>query len=67
MLTFMLGVAHFAHCIASRGEILSSVVNGTTRPGAYLAWLAAATLGNVVGGVLMVALLNYGQVHPDNR
>ena len=66
MLTFMLGVAHFAHCIASSGEILSSVVNGTTRPGAYLAWLAAATLGNIVGGVGIVSLLNYGQVKPDN-
>jgi formate/nitrite transporter FocA (FNT family) len=65
MLTFMLGVAHFSHCIASSGEILSSVLNGTTRPGAYFAWLAAATLGNVVGGVFIVALLNYGQVRPD--
>lgn len=65
MLTFMLGVAHFAHCIASSGEILSSVVHGTTRPGAYLAWLAAATLGNIVGGIVIVALLNYGQVKPD--
>jgi formate/nitrite transporter FocA (FNT family) len=67
MLTFMLGIAHFAHCIASSCEILSSVVNGTTRPGAYFAWLAAATLGNVVGGVGIVALLNFGQVLPDNR
>ena len=33
--------------------------------GSYLAWLAAATLGNIVGGVLIVSLLNYGQVHPD--
>jgi formate/nitrite transporter FocA (FNT family) len=65
MLTFMLGVAHLAHCIASSCEILASVANGTTRPGAYLAWLAAATLGNIAGGVLIVALLNYGQVHPD--
>jgi formate/nitrite transporter FocA (FNT family) len=65
ILTFMLGVAHFAHCIATSGEILASVVNGTNRPGAYLAWLAAATLGNVVGGVLIVTLLNFGQVKPD--
>jgi formate/nitrite transporter FocA (FNT family) len=65
MLTFMLGISHFAHCIASSGEILASVVNGTTRPGAYLAWLAAATLGNILGGILIVSVLNYGQVKPD--
>jgi formate/nitrite transporter FocA (FNT family) len=64
MLTFMLGVAHFAHRIASSGEILASVTNGTMRPGAYLGWLAAATLGNIAGGVVIVALLN-GQVAPD--
>jgi formate/nitrite transporter FocA (FNT family) len=28
----------------------------------YLRWLAAAVLGNAVGGVVIVALLNYGQV-----
>jgi formate-nitrite transporter family protein len=64
LLTFMLGIGHFAHCIASSGEILASVVNGTTRPGAYLAWLVAATLGNIVGGVVIVSLLNFGQVRP---
>jgi formate/nitrite transporter FocA (FNT family) len=67
MLTFLLGVGHFAHCIASSGEILASVLNGTTRPGAYLAWLAAATLGNIAGGILIVSLLNYGQVQPDGE
>jgi formate/nitrite transporter FocA (FNT family) len=65
ILTFTLGIAHFAHCIASSGEILSSVLNGTTRSGAYLAWLAAATLGNIVGGIVIVALLNYGQVRAE--
>lgn len=65
MLTFMLGVARFSHCIASSGEILSSVLNGTTRPGAYFAWLAAATLAERRRGVFIVALLNYGQVRPD--
>lgn len=67
MLTFLLGIAHFAHCIASSGEILASVLNGTSRPSAYVAWLAAATLGNIVGGVVIVSLLNYGQVRHDGR
>jgi formate/nitrite transporter FocA (FNT family) len=29
---------------------------------AYLHWLLFATLGNIVGGVTIVSLLNYGQV-----
>jgi hypothetical protein len=28
----------------------------------YLQWLVAAVLGNALGGVVIVALLNYGQV-----
>jgi formate/nitrite transporter FocA (FNT family) len=28
----------------------------------YFAWLAPATLGNICGGVLLVTLLEYGQV-----
>jgi formate/nitrite transporter FocA (FNT family) len=27
-----------------------------------MVWLVAVLLGNIVGGVLIVALLNYGQV-----
>jgi formate/nitrite transporter FocA (FNT family) len=28
----------------------------------YFVWLSFATLGNIVGGVIIVSLLNYGQV-----
>ena len=28
----------------------------------YFRWLLPATLGNIVGGVAIVTLLNYGQV-----
>ena len=62
LMTFVVGAAHLAHCIAGSGEALSAVLVGDVSPGRYLLWLAAATLGNTVGGVLMVSLLNYGQV-----
>jgi formate-nitrite transporter family protein len=62
LLTFIVGAAHLAHCIAGSGEILSAVVHGSVSPGRYLYWLAAATLGNAVGGVVGVSLLNYAQV-----
>ena len=66
VLTFVVGVAHLAHCIANSAEILTSTVSGGVSVGAYFAWLAAATLGNIVGGVTIVTVLNYGQVVAGN-
>lgn len=60
--TFVVGAAGLAHCIAGSGEALAAMLDGSVTVGEYGIWLAAATLGNVVGGVLIVSLLNYGQV-----
>jgi formate/nitrite transporter FocA (FNT family) len=65
LLTFVVGIGHFSHCIASSGEILSTVVDGGLSTGTYLHWLLFATAGNIVGGVIMVSMLNYGQVKLD--
>lgn len=62
LMTFVVGAAHLAHCIAGSGEALCAVLAGNVSGGTYFGWLAAATLGNTVGGVLIVSLLNYGQV-----
>lgn len=62
MLTFVVGIGHFAHCIATSGEILAAVWGGSTPVLSYVHWLFFATLGNIVGGVSIVSLLNYGQV-----
>lgn len=62
MLTFVVGIGHFAHCIAGSGEILSATVAGYVPVADYLRWLIPATLGNISGGVVIVSLLNYGQV-----
>lgn len=67
LLTFVVGAADLAHCIAGSGEALAAVLAGHASVGTYLAWLAAATLGNTVGGVVMVSLLNYGQVVGSGR
>jgi formate/nitrite transporter FocA (FNT family) len=60
--TFVVGLGHFAHCIASSAEILSAVLTGQYSIVGYLAWLLPATSGNIVGGVMLVTLLEYGQV-----
>lgn len=62
LLTFVVGVGRFAHCIAGSGEVLSGVVTGVVPASAYGIWLLAATAGNICGGVIIVSLLNYGQV-----
>jgi len=59
---FVVGLGHFAHCIATSGEILAAVLTGQYSVGGYFAWLLPATLGNIVGGVMLVTLLEYGQV-----
>jgi formate/nitrite transporter FocA (FNT family) len=62
LLTFVVGVGHFAHCIASTGEIMSAVIAGAVPLSRYLAWLALATSGNITGGIMIVTVLNFGQV-----
>src|SRR3954465_1188933 len=59
MLTFLVGIGHFAHCIATSGEILAAVVGGSAPLSSYLHWLLFATLGNILGGIIIVSLLNY--------
>jgi formate/nitrite transporter FocA (FNT family) len=61
-LTVVVGMGHFAHCIASSGEILSAVFSGFVTWASYVHWLAFATSGNIVGGMTFVTLLNFGQV-----
>ena len=61
--TFLVGAGAFTHSVAGSGEVLAAVLHGSLPASTYLTWLAAAVLGNAVGGVVIVALLNYGQVH----
>ena len=64
-LTFVVGLGHFAHCIATSGEILAAVLTHQLPAFAYLRWLLPATCGNIAGGVLLVTLLEYGQAKLD--
>lgn len=64
-LTFLVGLGHFAHCIATSGEILVAVLTHTVAVGSFFRWLLMASLGNITGGVLLVTLLEYGQVKLD--
>ncbi len=62
LLTFLVGLGRFAHCIASSGEIFAAVLQHRVPASQYFAWLLPAVLGNITGGVIIVTLLEYGQV-----
>jgi formate/nitrite transporter FocA (FNT family) len=62
LLTFVVGIGKLSHCIATSGEILAAVLAGSATATTYLHWLLLATTGNIAGGVVIVSVLNYGQV-----
>ena len=62
MLTFVVGLGNFAHCIAGSGEVFAAVLTGALPWRSFPAWFFPAVAGNICGGVGMVTLLEYGQV-----
>jgi formate/nitrite transporter FocA (FNT family) len=68
LLVFLIPTSGLVHCIAGSAEVLVSVFVGETSWGEYLfEFLIPATLGNAVGGIVLVTLLNYGQVMGSKR
>lgn len=65
LLAFVVGLGHFAHSIASSGEILAAVLHSKLSALAYMRWLWPAVLGNITGGVGLVTMLEYGQIAED--
>lgn len=61
-LAFIVGLGHFAHCIASSGEVFAAVLCHRIPASQYFRWIVPAVLGNITGGVFIVTLLEYGQV-----
>lgn len=70
LLTFIVGLGRFAHCVASSAEIFAAVLDHQVSAAQYFMWLWPALLGNISGGVMIVTLLEYGQTkgagQPEN-
>ncbi len=67
-LAFLIPASGLIHCIPGSSEVLMSVFAGEVSFTEYLVgFLLPATLGNAVGGVFLVALLNYGQVAVSDK
>lgn len=63
IMTYLVAMAGLSHIIAGSVEVLYLVASGSLSFFAYLGGFALPVfLGNVLGGVALVALINYGQV-----
>ena len=63
IITWLVGLAGFSHIVAGSVETLFLVWSGGAGWGDYLAGYALPTLlGNIIGGVTLVAILNHAQV-----
>ena len=62
-ITYVVGVAHFSHVIAGSVEVFTLAAMGKVGWGAALGgFTVPALLGNILGGVGLVAALNHAQV-----
>lgn len=67
MLTFIIGLGNFSHCIATSCEVLVAVVAHRAEWVQYFLWLWPTVAGNICGGVGLVTVLEYGQVIHGNE
>lgn len=66
ILIYTIAAADLAHCIVGASEVLYLVYHGmATFVDFFWNFLVPAVLGNTVGGVLLVAILNYAQTRND--
>jgi formate/nitrite transporter FocA (FNT family) len=66
ILTFVVGLGNFAHCIAASGEVFAAILTHQAPWSAFPQWFLPAVAGNITGGVVMVTILEYGQVIADS-
>ena len=60
VLTYFVAIGHFSHVIAGSVEVAFAVFAGLISPLAYLThFLVPTVIGNTLGGVALVALLNH--------
>jgi formate-nitrite transporter family protein len=66
VLTYVIGVAHFPHIVAGSVDAAFLVFTGARTWGELLLVFFIPTLiGNIIGGVVLVAALNHAQAKPE--
>lgn len=68
IITYLVGIAGFPHIIAGSSEVFYALLIGATSPGVAIGQFFLPTLiGNAIGGVALVAAINYAQVYPTTE
>jgi formate/nitrite transporter FocA (FNT family) len=62
IITYVVGIGMFTHVIAGSVDVMYLVARDEASWGEFLRFLAPALLGNIIGGVALVAALNHAQV-----
>ncbi len=66
IITYVVAIAHFSHIIAGSVEASYSVFSGIISFGEYFTrFMIPTLLGNVIGGVSLVAILNHAPVREE--
>lgn len=67
ILTYIIGIGHFSHSIAGSIEVFTlAFMEQTTWWNAFTGFVVPALIGNIIGGVAIVAVLNHAQVKADS-
>lgn len=61
-LMFLIPSGHLFHCIIGACEVLFTIFNGETTLSEFAYFFSVVVLGNTLGGVILVAILNFSQV-----
>ena len=63
IMTYLVALGGYSHIIAGSVEVLYTVLTGANTWSSYIAdWMLPTLLGNIVGGVSLVAVLGHAQV-----
>ena len=66
IITYVVSLAHLSHIVAGSAEAAYSVLSGTASFGDYLFYFLVPTLiGNIIGGVVLVTVLNHASIAPE--
>jgi formate/nitrite transporter FocA (FNT family) len=67
LLTAPISAFEFNHSIVGSAEAFYRAWAGSAQWGPMLSFIVAAVIGNAIGGVMLVAILNYGQVVTERK
>jgi formate/nitrite transporter FocA (FNT family) len=66
LITYVVALAHLSHVVAGSAEAAYGVLSGSASFSDYLTgFLCPTLLGNIIGGVVLVTILNHGSILPE--